>query len=132
MIALDQMPGAKMQAAQVLPLLDAEDETVRSAALWIADHQPDWGDQIVPYLQTKLAEQERTEGQADVLVRFMTQYASNTNVQQTMAGVLVDGESTEEFRELGAFRDGGDSAKRDASELVLFGRGSRPISRTTP
>jgi putative membrane-bound dehydrogenase-like protein len=93
MIALDQMPGAKMQAAQVLPLLDAEDETVRSAALWIADHQPDWGDQIVPYLQTKLAEQERTEGQADVLVRFMTQYASNTNVQQTMAGVLVDGES---------------------------------------
>lgn len=93
LIALDQTPGFRLQVEQVLPLFDAEDDGLRSAALWIAEHQSDWGKQISPYLKRKLFRPKRRD--AVVVQQFMVQYAADATVQETMSTVLTGPNSWE-------------------------------------
>jgi len=60
LFALDQMRTAKqggslLKAADVVPLLSAEDATLRTAADWLVDRHPDWAESMVGYFRKQLS-----------------------------------------------------------------------------
>jgi putative membrane-bound dehydrogenase-like protein len=88
MIALDQMGDYQLQASAVLPLLDTESKPVREAAVWIADHQEHWGEAIGPFLKKQLTKTRFSPSEADLLQRFVVNYAKHPAVQRVAASAL--------------------------------------------
>lgn len=54
LIALDQMTGGGLQAAEVVPFLNASDEPMRQAAEWILGRHPAWGAELADWFRTRL------------------------------------------------------------------------------
>jgi putative heme-binding domain-containing protein len=55
LVALDQMPGGRVDSQQVIPLLDSEDETLRKTAHWLVARHTDWGGELSDWFRTQLA-----------------------------------------------------------------------------
>jgi len=51
LIALDQMPGGGLRAADVVPHLGSTDEPLRRAAEWILGRHPDWGAELAGWFR---------------------------------------------------------------------------------
>ena len=47
LIALDQMDSSPLAASQLTPLLSDKDKELRTAALWVAAHHPDWSGSVL-------------------------------------------------------------------------------------
>src|SRR2546430_6628010 len=54
LVVLDQMDGSPLQRDQVANALRSSDKDVRSAALWVVSHHPDWADVVLTYLSERL------------------------------------------------------------------------------
>ena len=55
LVALDQMPGSKLAADQVVRRLKTSDPELKETLLWIAGRHPEWGDQLAGYFRGQLA-----------------------------------------------------------------------------
>ncbi len=55
LVALDQMPGGKLAADQVVRRLKTSDPELKETLLWIAGRHPEWGDQLAGYFREQLA-----------------------------------------------------------------------------
>ncbi len=51
LIALDQMPGGNLKAAEVIPLLNSTDTSLKKTAMWIIGHHPEWGGETSRWIQ---------------------------------------------------------------------------------
>jgi putative membrane-bound dehydrogenase-like protein len=83
LIALDQMEGGQLPAAEALAALKSNDAELKKAALWVVAQHPEWGDQLVPLLADQLA----TPSTDDLAARtqVFSRLAEHPAVQQLLA-----------------------------------------------
>jgi putative membrane-bound dehydrogenase-like protein len=67
LIALDQMPGGGLKAAEVVRFLTSPDAKLRDAATWILRRHPEWGAELAGWFRTQL---NRDSVPADQLERL--------------------------------------------------------------
>lgn len=87
--ALEQIPGSKLAAADVVPHLGSKNVDLDGTAWWVAGRHPEWGDELVGYFREQL---ERGKEGDHVILR-MVRFASREPVQKLMAEFLLKGES---------------------------------------
>lgn len=84
-IALDQMPAASLQAAQVMPLLNSEHKNLQRTALWVASHHPEWVADMMVYLRTRLQGEAVAEEEQELLGDILVSFCGDARMQQFMA-----------------------------------------------
>jgi putative heme-binding domain-containing protein len=96
LIALDQMPGGDLKAADVIPHLGAADETLRQAARWVVLRHSDWGGELTEWLRAELTsvrsapvtESDRTTSTS--LETMFVAFSSQAPIQQLLADVVAE------------------------------------------
>ena len=91
LIVLDQMADSPINAAQLTPFLDAEDESLQQTALWVASHHPEWSAAMIGYLQKKLNKADLTSDEQKLLGEVLTGYCGDGRMQEFMARQLQSG-----------------------------------------
>lgn len=86
LLALDQMPGGRVEPEQVVPLLTIAQPQVREVALWLAARHPEWGPAVAGYLRGRLAATLTADEQQE-LAALLGHFASAPEIQ----GLLADG-----------------------------------------
>jgi putative membrane-bound dehydrogenase-like protein len=78
LLALDQMRGGGLDAATVVPLLDAGDAELADAAWRVAVRHKDWGAAIIPHFERRLAHvrDARTDDELERRIGAFTQTAA--------------------------------------------------------
>lgn len=98
LIALDQMPDGTLQAADVLPLLDAEDDALSATAWWITERHLEWAPNLAEYIREAIP---RTSADAESLQQLssrLARFAGHPAMQGTMAEALKDASLTPQAR----------------------------------
>ncbi|MBI2424667.1 MAG: HEAT repeat domain-containing protein [Candidatus Hydrogenedentes bacterium] len=95
-IALDQLKSPVLTGEHVAELLDSESAPLRTAALWVAGHHPEWAPSIVNYLNAQLAAPafEPADGLRDTVLAFDSQ----APVQDLLGALLQPGAASPEAR----------------------------------
>ena len=91
LIVLDQMEGSPINAAQLTPFLDAQDESLKQTALWVASHHPEWSADMISYLERKLNNSDLSSDEQKLLGGVLTGYCGNSEMQDFMARQLKSG-----------------------------------------
>jgi putative membrane-bound dehydrogenase-like protein len=90
LIALDQMDGSPLTADRLPPMLSDRDKELRTAALWVASHHPDWSGTVLSFLEARLRSPgfptEGAESVRDALLSF----CSDAGVQKIIGDLLGD------------------------------------------
>jgi putative membrane-bound dehydrogenase-like protein len=106
MIALDQMPGANLQAGQVVSQLNSAADTLRHAAGWIVAHHPEWAAELKNWLSEQLASlpPEKPAANEDQspsqLESLLLKSIGDASVQDLVGTVLQSSETSTAAREL--------------------------------
>jgi putative membrane-bound dehydrogenase-like protein len=90
LIALDQMPGDHLSAADVSPLLSAEAPELREAAAWVASRHPSWGGDLAEHFRGQLAlADDLAPARADALVDQFARLGSSPKIQAVIADAMT-------------------------------------------
>ena len=98
LIALDQMDGSDLQAAEVVPHLTAMDPALRQAAEWIVGRHPEWGTELAKWFAVQL---RKASASPQELQRYHAQFPV---LAGSPAGRLLLAETTVEPGFAGATR----------------------------
>jgi putative heme-binding domain-containing protein len=90
LIALDQMDGSHLTAAQLTPMLSHHNKELRAAALWVATHHPDWSGAVLEYLESQLHSPGFPGVGAEPVRDALISYCGDAGVQKLIGGVLTD------------------------------------------
>jgi putative membrane-bound dehydrogenase-like protein len=90
LVALDQMDGSPLQSGQVASLLRAPDNDVRTAAVWVVSHHPEWADVVLSYLGERLRDPAATAREQDALRNTLVAFSGNAGAQELVAQLLRD------------------------------------------
>lgn len=88
MIALDQMPGGKLDSVTVVGLLSSAEPTLKQTALWLIERHPEWGEAVTGYLQSKLDRNDLPLHEQDELTSLLARFAGASTVQELLANRL--------------------------------------------
>ncbi|WP_170982915.1 PVC-type heme-binding CxxCH protein [Dyadobacter frigoris] len=86
--ALDQMDGAPLQKRDLAPVLASKDPELRSTAVWIASHHPEWTDIVVSFLEKSLGDGKLSDPDASAISDLMLTFMHEPAVQNFVAGQL--------------------------------------------
>ncbi len=89
LLALDQMTGAKLDAAIVMPLLESSDPLVNGTAWWIAGRHPEWGASLATLFERRLAAANGDAAGRKELVESLGRFADNAAVQTLLANTVA-------------------------------------------
>ena len=89
-VALDQMDGSPLTAAQLTPMLSHKDKDLRTAALWVASHHPDWSGAVLSYLDTQLHSPGFPGADAEPVRDALVSFCSDAGVQKLVSDLLTD------------------------------------------
>ncbi|MEX2260605.1 MAG: PVC-type heme-binding CxxCH protein [Bryobacteraceae bacterium] len=89
LIALDQMDGNPLRREHLVAQLNATNEQLSNAALWVAGHHPDWSADIRQFLRTRLEKRSIGEEEAESLRRTVLPFCSDEGTQQMLVDLLV-------------------------------------------
>jgi putative heme-binding domain-containing protein len=95
LIALDQMPGGKINAADVIPHLGTTDETLRQAARWVVSQHSDWGGDLAQWFNQQLkalpssSEPKSASAADDPLQNMLVTFTAHPAVQQLLADAIM-------------------------------------------
>ncbi|MBI1900893.1 MAG: HEAT repeat domain-containing protein [Planctomycetia bacterium] len=129
MIALDQMPGGKLDPGEVVADLTSPDAPLRETAAWIVMRHPDWGPELAGFFRTRLADSRNaTDGEREELSRPLARLARSSAVQELLAEPLRDAAAPTESA-LVAARAMAQSSLKEAPEawLVALGDALSPL-----
>ena len=95
LIALDQMPGGHVEPADVVPLLDSDNDLFRETAYWLVARHPEWGAELAAWFRQRLAslpkETSITSSTAENLLEgLLVKFSSDSSIQQLLAGSTSD------------------------------------------
>jgi len=90
LIALDQMDGSPLHRESVAKALRSSSNEVRSAALWVTSHHPDWPDVVLTYLNERLHDPEAIKRESAGLREALLAFNGNPAAQELIAGLLAD------------------------------------------
>jgi putative heme-binding domain-containing protein len=89
LVALDQIPGRRLAAEQVVRRLNSTDSELKETLLWIAGRHPEWGDKLAVFFQNEL---DRTMVQPDAardeLQSLLTRLSPSPAIQSLVADEL--------------------------------------------
>jgi putative membrane-bound dehydrogenase-like protein len=85
LVALDQMPGEGLNAADVIRWLDASDARLKQTAGWIVSHRPEWGGELAGFFRRQLAAPSPDQGAALALQDQLAQLGKSTAIQEVLA-----------------------------------------------
>ena len=90
LIALDQMPGAKITAMQLLPRLTAEESVLRETALWLFGRHPEMAKEMGGYVRKQLARAAALgdDERAD-LQQQLAAFAHDPTIREVMTAALA-------------------------------------------
>ena len=88
LIVLDQMEGSPLNATQLTPFLDAQNESLKQTALWVASHHSEWSAGMIGYLRKKLNNSDLTVDEQELLGQVLISYCGNAEMQDFMAKQL--------------------------------------------
>ena len=93
--ALNAMPGDHLDPKAVIAELDAKDAALRDTAWWVAGKHPAWGEHLVGYFRTQLAQADKLPPAArDDLADRLTKFTKNEAVQAMIGDVLTEAKGT--------------------------------------
>jgi hypothetical protein len=95
LVALDQMDGSPLHREAVAKTLRSSDKDVRSAALWVVSHHPDWADVVLAYLDERLHDPAATMRERDSLQDALVAFSDNTGAQELISAQLTDPKTPE-------------------------------------
>ena len=97
LIAMDQMGAPQLAKADIAPLLRSPEAELRSAALWVVSHHPEWADVVLQYLSDRLqrtdAADAELEGVRDALLAFAENPAEQALIGKLLADTITRGSS---------------------------------------
>ena len=89
LVALDQMAGGKLDAAQVAPGLAAPDPLDREVASWIVGRHPEWAEALAGFLNQRLAVAATlSEPDRDALAGQLARFAHSPEIQKILAAQI--------------------------------------------
>ena len=100
MVALDQMPGGKLDAKYVAAGLGADDAALRDAAGWIAGRHPEWGDALAGVLGERMRDGAATPEARASLRQQLAKLAPSPAIQKLLAARLTDTAASVDERRL--------------------------------
>lgn len=93
LVALDQMPGGNLQAAEVTPWLDSTFPALKQTAGWIVSHHPEWGDVLAGFFRTQIQKAAQVPGIRDALQSQLAELAASPSIQELLASVVTHADS---------------------------------------
>lgn len=90
LIALDQMDGGDLRAADVAPLLAAEDPVLKSTAVWVAGHHAEWGEELTGFFRDRLRSELRSDEEQVELRRQLAVFERHPAIQELVGEALAD------------------------------------------
>ncbi len=98
LIALDQMPGGRLQRSDVAPQLDTEDPSLQQAALDVIARHDGWADEIVSLADGWLRSEQLSPSQTRSLTGAIVAFAGDQRIQQLVQDRLASTETPEASR----------------------------------
>ncbi|MEI8380102.1 MAG: PVC-type heme-binding CxxCH protein [Planctomycetota bacterium] len=98
MVALDQMPGGRVEPTLVVGLLSSPDSSLRETALWLVGRHPEWGDALAGYLRQELARSKVSAENSEDLIKLLARFSGTSSVQELIASQLRTPASAEPTR----------------------------------
>ena len=89
LIALDQMEGSPLRREQVVSLLDAKDEGLGNAVLWVVAHHPEWSSDLIDYLGARLESGDHVPDSLESVRAALLSFCTDAGVQQMVARSLA-------------------------------------------
>jgi putative heme-binding domain-containing protein len=96
LIALDQMTDGALRREEAAPLLGDANPKVRKAALFVLSRHPEWGDEVLGFLEAKLTAPALEPEEAGAVREVLLAFCENENLQSKIAEVLGGGSLTAE------------------------------------
>ena len=100
LIALDQMDHGNLKADQVTPLLGSTDGLLKSTALWILSHHPEWGGDLTAYYRERLTGKPGSTAEIAELESQVAGFARTEPMQKLLSELLAEGKLAPEHRDL--------------------------------
>jgi putative membrane-bound dehydrogenase-like protein len=88
LIALDQMDNSPLTAPQLTPLLSDPDKDLRTAALWVAAHHPDWSGSVLAFLENRLHSAGFPGTDSEPVRDALLSFCSDSGIQKMVADLL--------------------------------------------
>ena len=89
LIALDQMEDSPLRREQVVSLLDARDEGLGDAVLWVVSHHPEWSSGLIDYLRARLEAGDPAPDSLEPVRAALLSFAADAGVQRMIARLLA-------------------------------------------
>ena len=97
LVALDQMAGAYLKPAHVLPWLDSSVPVLRQTAGWIVGFHSDWGDPLAEFFRARLIQPPAGPAR-DALQVQLAQLAKSVAIQELLAKTVADANVSDDTR----------------------------------
>ncbi|MCA9167328.1 MAG: HEAT repeat domain-containing protein [Planctomycetales bacterium] len=88
LVALDQLPAAKLQSSDVLPYLVHHEEALRVTAKWIATRRPEWTAAVAATLESALPALQADRAETQQLAELLAENVGADAVQAALARML--------------------------------------------
>ena len=95
-IALDQMPGGAVEASQIIPYLDADNEQLRGTAYWLVSRHSNWDGELTAWIETQwaIAAKQRDPARKhridEALDAILVDFADQPAVQKLLESAASD------------------------------------------
>src|SRR5882672_5992896 len=90
LIALDQIDGSPLRAEEAVPLAGAKDKDLRSAALFVVSHHPDWAGGVLHEIELRIRDRSFGEAESESLRDALLAFLSDDGAQRLISTLLPD------------------------------------------
>lgn len=96
LIALDQMDGNPLRREQFRPFLSDPDQDIRSTALWVVSHHPQWSGDVLSFLRARLRAPSLPDQEIEPVRQALLSFCADPAAQSMVGESLVDAAITAE------------------------------------
>ena len=99
LMALDQMDNCTLKPGTVSPFLSSKTATLRQAAMWVARHHPEWGDELAGFFKARLARENLSAEDQSDLQQQLAAFAQSAAIQDLIASRATDAHESSATRQ---------------------------------
>src|SRR5207248_3813936 len=90
LIALDQVDQSPLKPAQAVPLLSTKDKDLRTAAIFVTSHHPDWASEVLHFLDERLHDPTFGGAETDPVRDALVAFAADAAAEKLIGDLLRD------------------------------------------
>jgi putative membrane-bound dehydrogenase-like protein len=88
LIALDQMQASRLLPDQVIPFLHAQDEQVKTTAMWVASRHPEWSADISKFIRARFRSGPLSDEEKNMYGEILASFCGESQMQKFIADEL--------------------------------------------